>query len=160
MVIWKGNVNDKIFTSVFPGYLWLPEAVDRTRYQHQARGDDPIPQYPLYSASLTEYNMDQVWWLVFLVIRWIMSSLRLDTIWMSQGTGPWMLLSWRELTKQPRTSLTSRPLKWQPQGAGPHQGQLGGCHQVCCWEEAVCLCWWGESLFVFLSLLTEVSLPG
>ena len=120
----------------------------------------PIPQYPLYSASLTEYNMDQVWWLVFLVIRWIMSSLRLDTIWMSQGTGPWMLLSWRELTKQPRTSLTSRPLKWQPQGAGPHQGQLGGCHQVCCWEEAVCLCWWGESLFVFLSLLTEVSLPG
>ena len=31
---------------LFPGYPWLPEAVDRPRYRHQARGDDPHPSVP------------------------------------------------------------------------------------------------------------------
>ena len=34
----------------------------------------PIPQYPLYSASLAEYNMEQVIRMVLLVIMCIISS--------------------------------------------------------------------------------------
>merc|ERR1712013_229663 len=43
---------------------------------------------------------------------------RLDIIWTSQGTGPWMLPSWRDLTKLPRKHQISR-LSWSSTLATP-----------------------------------------
>ena len=91
----------------------------------------PIPQYPLYSATLDEFGLGQVMWLSlilaslgyqlfvsleenssFKAVRRIRNSIntlkcfRWGTSWMKTKTGDWTLTSVRGHWKNPRTSMT------------------------------------------------------